>query len=296
MAPEQARGSAGEIGPQSDVFALGTILYEMLTGKNPYRGGTAREALKAVQELDPPSASAVNPRAGRALSAICRKAMGREAAGRYATARELADEILRYREFRPVAAAPPTALERLANAARRRPAAAGSVATVVALALLVGVARGYRAWDRQLMVEKTLATAEGLVAEVAATDAKLSDARRAAAAAPEGPARDEARARVVALEETRGVKKGLVKAWAVAVLVFTVDRPDPRGRAIYRSELRDEVTEALATGRPTRAGALADELLREASARNLPGWTASDVEWLGLRRQEANALAAVSRE
>jgi serine/threonine-protein kinase len=292
MAPEQARGRAGEIGPRSDVFALGTILYEILTGKNPFRVGTAQEALRAVQELDPPPAARVNPRAARALSAVCRKAMAKDAGRRYATARELADEILRHREFRSVEAAPPTVLERLANAARRRPAVAGSIATVLALALLVGVARGYRAWDKRLAVERTLDATEAVVAEVAATRSKLEDARRAARPGWAGPDDAAARARVAALEEALEVMRGRVRTYAVAVLVFTIDNPDPRARAIYRAELRDDVTEALATGRPTRAMVLVDELLREAGARNLPGWSSSDREWLGAQREEARRRAS----
>lgn len=292
MAPEQARGSAVEIGPRSDVFALGTILYEILTGRNPFRGGTAQDALKSVQQLDPPPASRVNPRAGRVLSAVCRKAMSRDAARRYADARELADEILRYREFRPVAAAPPTALERLANWARRKPALAGSALTVVALSLLVGAARGYRAFDKRAEVERTLVATETLVAEAAAISSRLVDARRAAEAAPPGAEGEEARARAVSLEEQLGVVKGRVKLYAVAVLVFTVDRPDPRARAIYRAELRDEVSEALRAGRATRVAALVDEALREAAARNLPGWSDSDLAWLRARREEARASRA----
>ncbi len=192
MAPEQARGRADEIGPRSDVFSLGTILYEILTGKNPFREGTVKEALRAVQELEPPPAVRVNPRAGRALSAVCRKAMSKESPKRYATARELADEIRRFREFRPVAAAPPTLYERVANWARRRPAVAASLVTLLAALLLVGVARGYRAFTHRQLVERALENVEAGTAEVLEIDARLVDARRAAASAPAGPDGDDA--------------------------------------------------------------------------------------------------------
>ncbi len=291
MAPEQARGRAREIGPRSDVFALGTILYEILTGKNPFREGTAQEAMKAVQELEPPPAVRANPRAGRALSAVCGKAMSKEAGKRYATARELADEIRRYREFRPVAAAPPTLLERLANSARRRPAVAASIATFLAVLLLVGVARGYRAFAEDQLVERALANVEAVAAEVLEIDAKLVDARRAAASASSGADGGTLRARADALAELRAVKKEQLRTFALAVVVFTLERPDPRARAIYRFELRDAIVEALREGQSTRAAAMAEEAIAEVGRRNVPGWTEADVAWFEARLAEARALA-----
>jgi len=291
MAPEQARGRADQIGPRSDVFALGTILYEILTGKNPFREGTVKEALRAVQELEPPPAVRVNPRAGRALTAVCRKAMSKDATARYATARELAEEIRRYREFRPVAAAPPILLERLANSARRRPAVAASIATFLAVLLLVGVARGYRAFAEHQLVERALGNVEAIAAEILEIDATLVDARRAAASAPAGSNGDALRARADALAELRAVKKEQLRTFALAVVVFTLDRPDPRARAIYRLELREAIDEALRDGQPTRAAAMAEEAIAEVGRRNVPGWTAADVAWLEARRDEARALA-----
>jgi len=291
MAPEQARGRADEIGPRSDVFALGTILYEILTGKNPFREGTVQEAMKAVQELDPPPASRVNPRAGRALSAICRKAMSKEAWRRYETARELAEEIRRYREFRPVAAAPPNLPERLANWARRRPAVAASVVTLLAALLLVGVARGYRAYSEAVLVDKALDLVEAGVAEIQEIDARIAEARAVAGRAPAGAATEAARTRAESLSELRAARKERLRTYALAVVVFTLDHPDPRARAIYRAEVRDAISDALRDGQPTRSAAMAEEALQEAARRNVPGWTAGDVTWLRARRDEARALA-----
>ncbi len=292
MAPEQARGRADEIGPRSDVFALGTILYEILTGKNPFRQGTPHEALKAVQELEPPPASRVNPRAGRALSAVCRKAMSKEAGTRYATARELADEIRRYREFRPVAAVPPNLVEKVANWARRRPAAAASLATLLAALLLVGVARGYRAYSQRVMVDRALDIVEAGVTEVREIDARLAEARKAAESALQEPGAEAARARVESLSELRAARKERLRTYALAVVVFTLDHPDPSARAIYRTEYRDAILDALREGQPTRAAAMAEEALQEANRRNVPGWTAEDVSWFEARRDESRSLAA----
>jgi hypothetical protein len=290
MAPEQARGRADQIGPRSDVFALGTILYEILTGRSPFREGTAQEALKAVQDVEPPLAVHLNPRAGRALSAVCRKAMSKEPGDRYPTARELAEEIRRYREFRPVAAAPPTAVERIANWARRKPAVAASLVTLLAAFLLVGTARGYRAWSERQLVEGALGLVEAGTTDVRDVESRLFEARRAAASAPPGREGDAARARADALAELRAVKKEQLRTTALAVLVFTLDRPEPRARAIYRLELRDAIAEALRGGQPTRAAAMAEQAIAETGRRNVPGWTAEDVAWFEARRDEARAL------
>ncbi len=292
MAPEQARGRADQIGTPSDVFSLGTILYEILTGKNPFREGTAQEAMRAVQELEPPPAVRVNPRSGRALSAVCRKAMSKEARERYATARELAEEIRRYREFRPVSAVPPTFLERAANWARRRPAAAASIGTVVAVLLLVGAARGYRAYSDRKVVEQAMGVVTTSTVEIATIEAELAKARRAAVSASQGPEGDAARARAASLEELRDARKERLRSYALAIIVFTRERPDPRAQAVYRSEMRDEVLDGLKDREPTRAEAVAEDALQEAGRWNLPGWTAEDVTWLKARRDEARALAA----
>ena len=87
----------------------------------------------------------------------------------------------------------------------------------------------------------------------------------------------------------RRTKRCCERSRPVAFVGAVVDRPDPRARAIYRAELRDEVDGALRDGRPTRVVAIVDEALREAAARNLPGWTASDLAWLAARREEARA-------
>ena len=82
----------------------------------------------------------------------------------------------------------------------------------------------------------------------------------------------------------------MVLATILAVLVFTLDRPDPRARAIYRLELREAIGEALRDGHPTRAAAMAEEAIAEAGRRNVPGWTVEDVAWFGARRDEARTL------
>jgi serine/threonine protein kinase len=96
MAPEQARGDAGRIGPRTDVFGLGGVLYELLTGRPPHDGSTVEDLLDKARSaaLDPPRQ--INPRVPRALERICLRAMAREPEDRYASAADLGHALRRY--------------------------------------------------------------------------------------------------------------------------------------------------------------------------------------------------------
>ena len=122
MAPEQAQGNKDAIGPGVDVYALGAILYEMLTGRPPFRAETAAETVQQVIFQDPVPPSRLNPKVPRDLETICLQCLHKEAARRYASAAALADDLQSYLHGEAITARPEGRLERLARWVRRRPA------------------------------------------------------------------------------------------------------------------------------------------------------------------------------
>jgi WD40 repeat protein len=137
MAPEQAGGKSREIGPACDVYALGAILYECLTGRPPFRAATKLDTLLQVLAEEPVPPRQLNARLPVDLETICLKCLQKEAARRYASAGELADDLRRYQEGRPILARPVGRWTRAAKWVRRNPAvAAMSAALVLLLALL----------------------------------------------------------------------------------------------------------------------------------------------------------------
>jgi serine/threonine-protein kinase len=104
MAPEQAAGSRGQIGPTTDVYSLGTILYQMLTGRPPFQGSSPMETVLMVLEQEPLPPRLLNPRANRALEMIALKCLQKPQELRYATAAALADDLRAFLADEPVAA------------------------------------------------------------------------------------------------------------------------------------------------------------------------------------------------
>jgi hypothetical protein len=112
MAPEQAAGRTREIGPATDVYALGAILYEMLTGRAPFRGATLLETLEQVQFHEPVPPGRIQLRLPRNLDAICLKCLEKDPRRRYASAEALAEDLRRFRVGEAVQARPANLLAR----------------------------------------------------------------------------------------------------------------------------------------------------------------------------------------
>jgi WD40 repeat protein len=141
MAPEQAAGRRGEIGPATDVYALGATLYEVLVGRTPFRGETEAETHRLILESEPIPPRSLRPGLPRDLETICLRCLRKEPARRYGTAASLHDDLRRFLEGRPIRARRTSAAERAWRWCRRNKAVAGLLAAVfVLLAAVAGVA------------------------------------------------------------------------------------------------------------------------------------------------------------
>jgi serine/threonine-protein kinase len=139
MAPEQAEGRSREVGPAADTYALGAILYELLTGRPPFRAETAAETLRQVVSRDPVPPSRLNAAVPRDVETICLKCLEKSPERRYASAVALADDLQRFLRQEPIVAHPVGPLGRVLKWTRRHPTGAALVATALTL---VGLAIG----------------------------------------------------------------------------------------------------------------------------------------------------------
>src|SRR5262245_2025696 len=138
MSPEQALGR-GEAGTASDGYSLGAILYEMLTGRPPFRGETASETERQVLHDEPVRPSLLNPRTARDVETICLKCLQKAPARRYETAGVLADDLDRFLRGEPIRARRIGSIERARKGVSRHRAATISGGAIL-VALLTGLA------------------------------------------------------------------------------------------------------------------------------------------------------------
>lgn len=148
MAPEQAFGSGG-VGPAADIYALGVILYEMMTGRLPFEGANQLETLEQVRMLEPVPPSRLQPKTPSDLQTICLKCLNKDPKKRYLSALELAEDLRRFQRGEPIRARSIGVLERGWRWARRRPAIS-AMALLVALILIASVCGLTAAWIHAL--------------------------------------------------------------------------------------------------------------------------------------------------
>lgn len=173
MAPEQARGQALAVGPAVDIYALGAVLYELLTGRPPFRATSPLETLVQVVHHEPVSVARLQPKVPRDLETICLKCLEKDPRRRYAAAAELADDLHRFLDHKPIRASRVGPAGRLARWGRRNPAPA---LLLVVLALVT--AGGFFGILHQWRVATALAETEATLRAAAQKDRDHASAAR----------------------------------------------------------------------------------------------------------------------
>jgi hypothetical protein len=151
MPPEQTSGKSGKVGPASDVYGLGAIIYHLLTGRPPFQAETIEDVLRQLHEADPVGPRLLNPSIPRDLETICLKCLEKEPSKRYPSAQELANELGRFLRDEPIHARAVKAPEKIWRYCRRKPVLASLIALVhvVGAAGLAGIL-----WQWQLVEAK----------------------------------------------------------------------------------------------------------------------------------------------
>ncbi|MCW5555413.1 MAG: serine/threonine protein kinase [Verrucomicrobiae bacterium] len=146
MAPEQAAGNVRQVTTAADVFSLGVILYQLLTGRIPFAGATPVEIFHNIIHSEPPAPRSLSPTVPRDLETICLKSLEKDATKRFGSAKEVAEELNRFVRGEPIQARPVSRPERVWRWSRRNPALAGFAAATIILLLTMLIGAPVALW------------------------------------------------------------------------------------------------------------------------------------------------------
>lgn len=290
LSPEQADGRGASAGPQADVFALGTILYEVLTGSRPFGGAGGREEMLAAVHCDPKPPKHGNPRLPRSISDICMKALSKDPALRYCDARALASDLRAFLEGRL------SLIEEVRTFARLHPL--GAIAAAV-VALVVVIAAGNLAtqfWTDHRMANRAVERVTQLDAELADIAAQAEDVR-GQLKDPGTRKRAELTQQLKQLDARWVMTEFEAMRLLVSVAELRFEWVEEEIRPLARKRLFVLLDSLIARGQATLAGGLIETLLqRHASRTSALDFSKDDIARLKQFAAEAQRRSVVTEE
>jgi eukaryotic-like serine/threonine-protein kinase len=174
MAPEQAAGDSRAVGPAADIYALGAILYELLTGRPPFQGATPLETLELALTQEPVPPSQLQGKLPRDLSTICLACLHKEPTARYRSAKALADDLSRFLDDQPIAARRMSRAGLAWRWCRRNPAVAALLGTVATLLIALTAVSSWTAWRFRTRAEASRAESQVRLFETKLAESRLA--------------------------------------------------------------------------------------------------------------------------
>jgi serine/threonine protein kinase len=261
MAPEQA-GGRGHVGPAADVYSLGAILYEMLTGRPPFRGTNVQETAQQVLSQEPVPPRQLQPKVPLDLETICLACLQKDPAARYASAEALGEDLRRFLDHEPILARPTPLPDRVVQWAHGRPGTTVALAAGALLAAVLMLAWNELSWsrDQREQVQADFIQSEARLQEALAAidditrdaDARTlikaalfceSVAEKARARPALRPVAAEALVRLAALKERLGDRPAAIANLGKALEIFeqlVADFPDRPNFALRLADCREQ--------------------------------------------------------